>query len=209
MTKNKDHKEQINKKNLNNNEPTPDYLNNEEIVNIGESEISNESAPDITEKAIGEEAVGKDIKVVKIEQSLAEMTDKYLRLSAEFDNYRKRTLREKIEMIRTASESVMRNILPVIDDFERAMNSIELGMDFEATKEGISLIYNKFKDFSKQNGVKEIDALGAEFNTDLHEAVTKIPAPSEDLKGKIIDVIQKGYYLNDKVIRFAKVVVGE
>jgi molecular chaperone GrpE len=103
----------------------------------------------------------------------------------------------------------MRNILPVVDDFERAMKSIELGMDFEATKEGISLIYNKFNDFIKQNGIKEIDALGNAFNTDLHEAITKVPAPSEDLKGKIIDVIQKGYLLNDKVIRFAKVVVGE
>jgi molecular chaperone GrpE len=114
-----------------------------------------------------------------------------------------------MEMIRTATESVMRNILPVIDDFERAMKSIEMGLDFEATKEGILLIYNKFNDFIKQNGIKEVDAMGNAFNTDLHEAITKVPAPSEDLKGKIIDVIQKGYLLNDKVIRFAKVVVGE
>ena len=137
------------------------------------------------------------------------MTDKYLRLSAEFDNYRKRTLRERMELTKTAAESVMLSILPVSDDFERAMHSIEQGMDFEAVKEGILLIYNKFQEFIKQNGITEIEAAGKEFNTDLHEALTKIPAPSEDLKGKIIDVIQKGYYLNDKVIRFAKVVVGE
>jgi molecular chaperone GrpE len=209
MTKNKEHKEPINKKPFNESESRPDFMRSEEIINSGESEISTESRPESTEKAIGDETVGADKKVAEIELSLAEVTDKYLRLSAEFDNYRKRTLREKMEMIRTASESVMLNILPVIDDFERAMRSIESGMDFEATKEGIKLIYNKFKDFSKQNGIKEIEALGGEFNTDLHEAVTKVPAPSEDLKGKIIDVIQKGYYLNDKVIRFAKVVVGE
>jgi molecular chaperone GrpE len=184
-------------------------MKNKELVDLGESEISSETIPEIKEGAIEEVSVGTDERISEIEKNLVEMTDKYLRLSAEFDNYRKRSLREKMEMIRTASESVMRNILPVIDDFERAMKSIELGMDFEATKEGILLIYNKFKDFSKQNGIKEIEALGTEFSTDLHEAVTKIPAPSEDLKGKIIDVIQKGYYLNDKVIRFAKVVVGE
>jgi molecular chaperone GrpE len=114
-----------------------------------------------------------------------------------------------MELIKTAGESVMMSILPVVDDFERAMQSIEQGMDFEATKEGILLIYNKFKEFNKQNGIAEIKSTGEVFDTDLHEALTKIPAPSEDLKGKIVDVIQKGYYLNDKVIRFAKVVVGE
>jgi molecular chaperone GrpE len=150
-----------------------------------------------------------EAKVAELETMNKEMNDKYLRLSAEFDNYRKRTLRERIELTKTAAESVMLNILPVIDDFERAIHSIERGMDFEATKEGISLIYNKFKEFNKQNGISEIKSAGEVFNTDLHEALTKIPAPSEDLKGKIVDVIQKGYCLNDKVIRFAKVVVGE
>lgn len=183
-------------------------MQNEELIPTGEE--TSETSPEINEeKVTGEEVAGAEVKVAEVEKSLAEMTDKYLRLSAEFDNYRKRTLREKMELMRTANESVMRNILPVIDDFERAMKSIETGMDFEATKEGILLIYNKFKDFAKQNGVKEIDAAGDVFNTDLHEAITKVPAPSEDLKGKIIDVVQKGYYLNDKVIRFAKVVVGE
>ena len=148
-------------------------------------------------------------KVVELEAFNRDITDKYLRLSAEFDNYRKRTLRERMELTKTAAESVMLSILPVVDDFERAMHSIDQGMDFEATKEGILLIYNKFKEFNKQNGITEIEAVGQTFDTDLHEALTKIPAPSEEMKGKIIDVIQKGYYLNDKVIRFAKVVVGE
>jgi molecular chaperone GrpE len=148
-------------------------------------------------------------KVVELEAFNRDITDKYLRLSAEFDNYRKRTLRERMELTKTAAESVMLSILPVVDDFERAMHSIDQGMDFEATKEGILLIYNKFKEFNKQNGITEIEAVGQPFDTDLHEALTKIPAPSEEMKGKIIDVIQKGYYLNDKVIRFAKVVVGE
>jgi len=148
-------------------------------------------------------------RIAELEAANREMTDKYLRLSAEFDNYRKRTLRERMELTKTAAESVMLSILPVVDDFERAMHSIEQGMDFEATKEGILLIYNKFREFNKQNGISEIEAAGQVFDTDLHEALTKIPAPSEDMKGKIVDVIQKGYYLNDKVIRFAKVVVGE
>jgi molecular chaperone GrpE len=150
-----------------------------------------------------------EARIVELEAANKEMTDRYLRLSAEFDNYRKRTLRERMELTKTAAESVMLSILPVTDDFERAIHSIEQGMDFEATKEGILLIYNKLKEFNKQNGITEIEAAGKPFDTDLHEALTKIPAPSEEMKGKIIDVVQKGYYLNDKVIRFAKVVVGE
>ena len=150
-----------------------------------------------------------EAKVAELETACKEINDKYLRLSAEFDNYRKRTLRERIELTKTAGESIMSGILPVIDDFERAMHSIDSGLDFEATKEGILLIYNKFNDFARQNGISEIDAVGKVFDTDLHEALTKVPAPSKDLKGKIVQVIQKGYYLNDKVIRFAKVVVGE
>ncbi|NEW83162.1 MAG: nucleotide exchange factor GrpE [Mariniphaga sp.] len=168
-----------------------------------EQELPIEELPVLDEKQLLE------VKVAELESANKEMTDKYLRLSAEFDNYRKRTLRERMELTKTAAESVMLDILPVADDFERAMQSIEKGMDFEATKEGILLIYNKFEEFIKQNGITEIEATGKPFDTDLHEALTKIPAPSEDMKGKIVDVIQKGYCLNDKVIRFAKVVVGE
>lgn len=165
--------------------------------------VTIEELPGVDDKTLLEE------KIAQLEAAHAGLNDKYLRLSAEFDNYRKRTLRERMELTKTASESVMLSILPVIDDFERAIHSIEQGMDFEATKEGILLIYNKFKEFNQQNGISEINALGKDFDTDLHEALTKIPAPTPELKGKIVDVIQKGYYLNDKVIRFAKVVVGE
>jgi molecular chaperone GrpE len=171
-------------------------------------EISTEHTPEDSEDK-DERTTTFEAVVAELENSLATINDKYLRLSAEFDNYRKRTLREKMELTRSAGESVMRNVLPLIDDVERAVLSMENGLDLEATKEGVKLIYNKFKDFATQNGIKEMEALGEVFNTDLHEAITKVPAPSDELKGKIIDVIQKGYYLNDKVIRFAKVIVGE
>jgi molecular chaperone GrpE len=144
-----------------------------------------------------------------LENSLAQKNDQYLRLHAEFDNYRKRTLREKMELTKSAGESLLVNILPVIDDFERALKAIETATDIIPVKEGIDLIYKRFADFVRMNGIKEIDATGKDFDTDLHEAITKIPAPTDELKGKVVDVIQKGYTLNDKIIRFAKVVIGE
>lgn len=148
-------------------------------------------------------------KIAELTASLASSNDKYLRLSAEFDNFRKRTLKEKMDLMKTASENVMVSFLPVIDDVERAMSAIEVSENLETTKEGISLIYNKFKDFTKLNGVVEMEAKGLSLDTDQHEAITKMPAPSDELKGKIVEVVQKGYLLNDKVIRFAKVVIGE
>jgi len=148
-------------------------------------------------------------KIAELTANLAASNDKYLRLSAEFDNFRKRTLKEKMDLMKSASESVLVNFLPVIDDVERAVNAIETSDNLETTKEGINLIYNKFKEFTKQNGIVEIDAKGLVLNTDHHEAITKIPAPTEALKGKIVEVVQKGYMLNDKVIRYAKVVIGE
>ncbi len=143
------------------------------------------------------------------ESELLELKDKHIRLQAEFDNYRKRTLKERMDLLKTASESLLVSILPVIDDFDRAVQTLDLIEEESHVKDGLMLIYTKFQDFLKQNGVKEIDAKEQPFDTDLHEAITKIPAPSEDLKGKIVDVVQKGYYLNDKVIRFSKVVIGE
>ena len=145
----------------------------------------------------------------KTEEELLELKDKHIRLQAEFDNYRKRTLKERMELLKTASESVLMGILPVIDDFDRAIQTLDIVEEESHVVDGVKLIYNKFQDFLKQNGVKEVEAKGQDFNTDLHEAITKTPAPSKELIGKIVDVIQKGYYLNDKVIRFSKVVIGE
>ncbi|MFN8240820.1 MAG: nucleotide exchange factor GrpE [Bacteroidales bacterium] len=143
------------------------------------------------------------------EEKLAEMQDRYLRLSAEFDNYRKRTLREKIELTKHAGEEILKSIVPVLDDFERAMKSMEGATDCTAMKGGIDLIYNKFRDILKQNGLKEIESINQDFNVDLHEAISKLPVQDEALKGKVVDVVQKGYYLHEKVMRFSKVVVGE
>lgn len=144
-----------------------------------------------------------------LQKKYDELNDRYLRLMAEFDNYRKRTLKEKMDLTKYAEEDVIKGILPVVDNMERAIKSLESATDLNAVKEGIDLIYKKFLEFLEKRGIKEIEALNKELDTDLHEAVTKFAAPSEDLKGKIIDVIEKGYYLHDKVIRYAKVVVGE
>ncbi len=137
----------------------------------------------------------------------AELNDKYLRLFSEFDNHRKRTAKEKLDLTATASENVIKDILPVLDDFERALQNMEKNGN-EADLQGVTLIFNKLKDTLKKKGLEEIEAMNAEFNTDEHEALTMIPAPEEDKKGKVLDVIQKGYKLNGKVIRFARVVVG-
>ena len=137
----------------------------------------------------------------------AELNDKYLRLFSEFDNHRKRTAKEKLDLTATASENVIKDILPVLDDFERALQNMEKNGN-EADLQGVTLIFNKLKDTLKKKGLEEIEAMGVEFNTDEHEALTMIPAPEEDKKGKVLDVIQKGYKLNGKVIRFARVVVG-
>jgi len=148
-------------------------------------------------------------RITELENIILEITDKHLRLQAEFDNYRKRTLKEKAELIRSGGETVLSSILPVIDDFDRALGTMKEVPEEDPAKIGFMLIFNKFKDFIKQNNVREIEAAGADFDVDLHFAITKIPAPSDELKGKIVDVIEKGYLLNDKVLRYAKVVIGE
>ena len=137
----------------------------------------------------------------------AELNDKFLRLFSEFDNFRKRTAKEKLDLTATASENVIKDILPVLDDFERAIQNMEKNGN-EADLQGVTLIFNKLKDTLKKKGLEEIEAKDAEFNTDEHEALTMIPAPDESKKGKVLDVIQKGYKLNGKVIRFARVVGG-
>ena len=138
-----------------------------------------------------------------------ELNDKYLRLMAEFDNYRKRTLKEKMDLTKYAEEDVLKGILKVVDDMERAIKNLDTAADMNAVKEGVELIYKKFKSFLETRGLKEVEAMHQDLDTDKHEAVAKFAAPSEDLKGKIIDVVEKGYYLHDKIIRYAKVVIGE
>lgn len=165
-----------------------------------QAEISSEAA---------EEQETEANRIEEMEQRWREMNDKYLRLSAEFDNYRKRTLKEKTELIKSAGERILGEILPVMDNFERALQSMETATNVPALREGVELIYSTFKDFLKQQGVQEMDCIHSEFDPDLQEAVTKIPAPTEEMKGKVVDCIQKGYTLYDKVIRFPKVVVGE
>ena len=161
------------------------------------------------EKHSGEKKEDKTHQIEELGKKLAEVNDKYLRLSAEFDNYRKRTLKERMELTKSAGEQILERILPVMDNFERALKSMETATDVTALREGVELIYANFKDFLGQNGVKEMECLHTDFDPETQEAVTKIPASSEDLKGKVVDCIQKGYTLHDKVIRFPKVVVGE
>ena len=148
-------------------------------------------------------------KLKALEQELQEQKEKYLRLSADFDNYRKRTMKEKIEWSKQAGADIFAMILPVLDNLERAMKAVEEAKDLDAVKEGMHLIYNMFNEYLGQQGVKEIEAMHQEFDTDVHDAVTKIPAPDKKLQGKVVDVIERGYFLNDKVLRYAKVVIGE
>jgi molecular chaperone GrpE len=179
----------------------------EEMLN--EEHLQNEP----TKEEQAEEAEEKEEEVEKkeptAEEKLAELQDRYLRLTAEYDNFRKRTLKEKIDLQRSANENLLNALLPVADDFDRGLQSVDEAKDIEAVKEGLNLIAGKFQGFLTQQGVKEIEAVKKEFDTDLHEAITKIPAPSKKLKGKVVDVVQKGYMLNDKVLRYAKVVIGE
>lgn len=154
-----------------------------------------------------EEKLAQELK--EAHKQMEEQKDKYLRLSAEFDNYRKRTMKEKAELILNGGEKSIGSILPIVDDFERALKNMETATDVAAVKEGVELIYNKFMTVLGQNGVKVIETKGQPLNTDYHEAIAVIPAPEESQKGKILDCVQNGYTLNDKVIRHAKVVVGE
>ena len=150
-----------------------------------------------------------DSQTEKMSEELSEWRDKYVRLSAEFDNYRKRTLKEKMELVATASEDVIKSLLPVLDDLDRALQAMNSATDVAAVREGVVLISNKLCETLRNKGLVEIDAMQKEFDTDYHEAITKIPAPDDNLKGHVVDVVQKGYMLKDKVIRHSKVVVGE
>lgn len=155
-----------------------------------------------TKKDVDDEALKE------LQQKYDELNDKYLRLFSEFDNFRKRTIKEKIELSKTASEDVVTSLLTVLDDFERAIQTFAISEETKVQFEGIQLIYSKLKKILQQKGLEEIQAKEADFDTDFHEALTNIPAPDESLKGKVVDVVEKGYSLNGKIIRFAKVVVG-
>ena len=181
-------------------------LNVEETLNNAEEQPQDEQAENAAPMT-HEEELEKELETAQ--ETLEEQKDKYLRLSAEFDNYRKRTMKEKAELILNGGEKSLSSILPVVDDFERAIKTMETATDVQAVKEGVELIYNKFMATLAQNGVKVIETKDQPLNTDYHEAIAVIPAPSEAQKGKILDCVQTGYTLNDKVLRHAKVVVGE
>ena len=181
-------------------------LNVEETLNNAEEQPQDEQAENAVPMT-HEEELEKELETAR--ETIEEQKDKYLRLSAEFDNYRKRTMKEKAELILNGGEKSLSSILPVVDDFERAIKTMETATDVQAVKEGVELIYNKFMATLAQNGVKVIETKDQPLNTDYHEAIAVIPAPSEAQKGKILDCVQTGYTLNDKVLRHAKVVVGE
>ncbi len=189
---------------------------NQEIEE-NEELVGDTNVPDKTEEVIevsheGETEESQEDEVSEIEKLKAELQeakDKYLRLYSEFENFRRRTAKERIDLTKTASENLMTALLPVMDDFERAQKALEESEDHKASKEGFDLIYNKFRNILKQKGLKPMeDKIGAEFNTEFHEAISQVPVDKKKLKGKIIDTVEKGYYLDEKVIRFAKVVIG-
>jgi len=179
-------------------EETPDVSQESQVdETVLNSETSDEAADQIED----------ELEVLS--QKYSELNDKNLRLMAEFDNYRKRTLKERMDLLKTAGEKVLVDMLPLVDDFERGLKAMETSEDVQSVKDGVELIYSKFISFLLQNGVKAIPTENETFDTQFHEAITTFPAPSEDLKGKIIDCVAKGYTMNEKVIRFSKVVVGE
>jgi len=181
-------------------EPQTEKIEND--LEENNENVSEESGEEKKQKGTAEESE-------KLVSELSEMKDKYLRLYAEFDNYRKRTMREREELIKTAAESAIKSMLSTLDDLERAIKAAKSSNEESTILEGILLIYEKMFKTLEQQGLKAMDSDGQDFNPDLHEALTKIPVPGDDLKGKVIETIEKGYYLRDKIIRYAKVVVGQ
>lgn len=184
------------------------------VENTAETTAADNAASEATEATAAEAETAtaepvdeRDAKIAELEAQVAAQKDQYLRLYAEFDNYKKRTLKEKAELIQTAGKNVLEQMLPLIDDVERAMASVKTVESVDGVKEGVDLIYNKFVKFLDSNNVKEIETVGLPFNTDFHEAVAQVPM-GEDKKGVVIDCTQKGYVMGEKVVRFAKVVIG-
>lgn len=191
-----------------------EVLQEKEVEQAATAEGAEETA---AEEATAEETAAEEVKaeptaeekLAQLEEELAKEKKEYLFLMADFDNFRKRTLKEKAELIRNGGEKVLGDLLPVLDDFERALQAINSGNDVESLKEGVNLIYGKFVQYLEKNQVKEIISTDADFDTELHDAVTTFPVDDESKKGKVIDTVQKGYMINDKVLRHAKVVVGQ
>lgn len=179
----------------------------EETVRTEESQQEEATPEAPAEELTEEEKLTKELE--DAQSAIEEQKDKYLRLSAEFDNYRKRTLKEKAELIKNGAEKTLTAILPILDDFERALKNLEATEETKAMKEGVELIFTKFQKVLQQEGLQAIETEGKDFDVDFCEAIALVPAPSEDLKGKILDCVQTGYMLNDKVIRHAKVVVAQ
>ncbi|MEZ4949411.1 MAG: nucleotide exchange factor GrpE [Saprospiraceae bacterium] len=175
---------------------------NEELNTAAEELIDNESVE-------SESSEGADSRIAELEEQVQEQKDKYLRLFAEFENYKKRTIKEKLDMLKNASQDTLSSLLPVLDDFDRAKKVADQEGSKENFPEGIQLVYNKLYSIMANKGLTPMDSTGQDFDPEFHEAFTEIPAPSEDMKGKVIDTIEKGYFLNEKIIRHAKVVVGK
>ena len=179
----------------------PEEMEQQKVTNLQDNQT--EKAEETTEQ----DKVADDLTA--LQQKYEELNDTHLRLRAEFDNYRKRTMREKADLIKMGGESALKNLLPVIDDFERALQNIRATEEMDAIREGVDLIYTKFINYLGQQGVKAIEAVGKPFDTEEFEAIATIPAPQPDMKGKVIDCVQTGYILYDKVLRQGRVVVGE
>jgi molecular chaperone GrpE len=189
---------------------TPENTEQNEMLDENESS-KNEVSGDLEEGSenLASENAESPISIEdKLKAEATEWNNKYLRLYAEFDNFKRRTSKERLELLQIAGKDVISDLLTVLDDFERAQKSIETATDILSVKEGVTLVQHKLKSILTQKGLKEMESIGKEFDADLHEGITSIPAPSSDLKGKILDELEKGYLLNDKVIRFAKVIIG-
>jgi molecular chaperone GrpE len=202
LNKKKKNKMEVNQnpENTEQNETLHENETDKNEVSDGLEEGSEESSSENKESQISDED--------KLKAEATEWQNKYLRLYAEFDNFKRRTSKERLELLQIAGKDVISDLLTVLDDFERAQKSIETATDVVAVKEGVTLVQHKLKSILNQKGLKEMESIGKEFDADLHEGITSIPAPSADLKGKVIDELEKGYLLNDKVIRFAKVIIG-
>lgn len=188
-------------------EEEPVVENNNEQVEQAQEGVENTTTEQTENEATSEPVVELSAEE-KLQQQVAELNDKYLRLFAEFDNFKRRTQKERVELLQTAGKDIVVSLLPVLDDFERAIKATEKSTEVAPVREGIELVQSKLKSILNQKGLKEIESINTPFDTDLHEAITQIPSPTEEQKGKVIDELEKGYTLNDKVVRFAKVVVG-